>query len=57
MLSSPDRTFPLNPLRPVVSCVVLFAALHAGSARAVEPFVLKDIRVEGLQRLRTERGR
>jgi len=50
MLSSPDRSFPLNPLRPVVSCVVLYAALHAGSARAVEPFVLKDIRVEGLQR-------
>jgi outer membrane protein insertion porin family len=28
----------------------LAAALHAGSAHAVEPFVLKDIRVEGLQR-------
>ena len=28
----------------------LAAALHAGAAWAVEPFVLKDIRVEGLQR-------
>jgi outer membrane protein insertion porin family len=28
----------------------LAAALHVGSAHAVEPFVLKDIRVEGLQR-------
>ena len=28
----------------------LAVALHVGSAWAVEPFVLKDIRVEGLQR-------
>lgn len=32
------------------ACVTLAAAFHTGSAFAVEPFVLKDIRVEGLQR-------
>ena len=37
-------------LRPSIFCIALAAALHAGSAYAVEPFVLKDIRVEGLQR-------
>jgi len=37
-------------LRPTVFCIALAAALQAGSAWAVEPFVLKDIRVEGLQR-------
>ena len=37
-------------LRPCVLTFALAAALHAGSAWAVEPFVLKDIRVEGLQR-------
>ncbi len=35
-------------LAPVSLAVAL--ALQVGSARAVEPFVLKDIRVEGLQR-------
>ncbi|MEP6740376.1 MAG: outer membrane protein assembly factor BamA [Caldimonas sp.] len=39
------RHFRLAP----VSLALAFA-LHAGSALAVEPFVLKDIRVEGLQR-------
>jgi outer membrane protein insertion porin family len=42
--------FSLFPLRPSVVSVAIAAALHAGSAWAVEPFVLKDIRVEGLQR-------
>ena len=32
------------------SAVALAIALQVGAARAVEPFVLKDIRVEGLQR-------
>jgi outer membrane protein insertion porin family len=32
------------------SAVALAVALQVGAARAVEPFVLKDIRVEGLQR-------
>ena len=41
-------------LRPTVLCIALAAALQAGSAWAVEPFVLKDIRVEGLQR--SEKG-
>lgn len=36
--------------RPTVLSIALGAALHAGSAWAVTPFVLKDIRVEGLQR-------
>lgn len=37
-------------LRPSLLCVALATALQANSAWAVEPFVLKDIRVEGLQR-------
>ena len=37
-------------LRPSLLSLALATALHAGSAWAVEPFVLKDIRVEGLQR-------
>ena len=36
--------------RPSILCVALAAALQVGSAWAIEPFVLKDIRVEGLQR-------
>ena len=36
--------------RPTLTALALAAALQAGSAWAVEPFVLKDIRVEGLQR-------
>ena len=32
------------------SAIALAVALQVGDARAVEPFVLKDIRVEGLQR-------
>jgi outer membrane protein insertion porin family len=47
MRSSFSRSFPL---RPSFLCVALATALQAGSAWAVEPFVLKDIRVEGLQR-------
>ncbi|MBB3280334.1 Beta-barrel assembly machine subunit BamA [Mitsuaria sp. PDC51] len=40
-----------DALRPhVIQLAVLATALHAGSAWAAEPFVLKDIRVEGLQR-------
>jgi outer membrane protein insertion porin family len=45
------RPFPRpSALRPSVLSLALAAALHWGSAWAVEPFVLKDIRVEGLQR-------
>src|SRR5882672_3935974 len=40
----------LSSFRPTVLCLALAAALQAGSAWAVEPFQLKDIRVEGLQR-------
>ncbi len=40
-----------DALRPhVIQLAVLATALHAGSAWAADPFVLKDIRVEGLQR-------
>ncbi len=42
--------FPLGQFRLPILSVALAAALHAGSAWAVAPFVLKDIRVEGLQR-------
>ena len=42
---------PFGPLRPVAAFVVLAAsAVLALPAWAVEPFVIKDIRVEGLQR-------
>jgi outer membrane protein insertion porin family len=37
-------------IRPSLLSITLAAALQAGPAGAVEPFVLKDIRVEGLQR-------
>src|SRR5688572_25979732 len=40
----------LSSFRPTVLSLALAAALHAGNAWAVEPFQLKDIRVEGLQR-------
>jgi len=40
----------LKSLRPTVLSIALAAALQAGSAWAVDPFELKDIRVEGLQR-------
>jgi outer membrane protein insertion porin family len=44
-------TFRSTPsFRPTLLCIALATALQAGSAWAVEPFVLKDIRVEGLQR-------
>jgi outer membrane protein insertion porin family len=39
-----------SPFRPTVLSIALAAALQAGSAWAVEPFAVKDIRVEGLQR-------
>ena len=42
---------PIGPLRPVAALVVAVACLTgAPLARAVEPFVIEDIRVEGLQR-------
>ena len=45
-----SRTTSRGRLRPSLLCIALATALQAGSAWAVEPFVLKDIRVEGLQR-------
>src|SRR5438552_18662653 len=41
---------PLNPLRAAYVSVTVVAALQAAPAFAVEPFAVKDIRVEGLQR-------
>jgi outer membrane protein insertion porin family len=48
----PSRLNPLrsHSLRPSVLSLALVAVLHGGSAWAVSPFELKDIRVEGLQR-------
>lgn len=44
--------FPVSPIVPAraAAVLVLAAAAAVPSARAVTPFVLKDIRVEGLQR-------
>jgi len=44
------RTFPSAEHGAVVLIVAAAAAVVAPAARAVEPFVIKDIRVEGLQR-------
>jgi outer membrane protein insertion porin family len=49
----PDHRLPTSVLRSfrlAPASLALALALVAGSALAVEPFVLKDIRVEGLQR-------
>ena len=37
-------------LRWTMACVMLAAVLFAPAAHAVEPFVIKDIRIEGIQR-------
>jgi len=43
--------FPIGPLRPAAALVVAVALVAAAPlARAIEPFVIQDIRVEGLQR-------
>ena len=43
--------FPFGPLRPCAALLVATAAVFAAPlARAVEPFVIKDIRIEGIQR-------
>ncbi|HSN32705.1 MAG TPA: outer membrane protein assembly factor BamA [Ideonella sp.] len=47
MLAAPSL---LRLARPTVQAIALAAALAAPAAWAVEPFTLKDIRVEGLQR-------
>ena len=40
----------LRPSRLTLATLAVLAALQSGAAWAVDPFVLKDIRVEGLQR-------
>ena len=47
------KQLELKPLK-LKSIALLISALHIGSAFALEPFVIKDIRVEGIQR--TEAG-
>ena len=43
--------YPFGPLRPASALIVAVAlAAAAPAARAVEPFAIEDIRVEGLQR-------
>jgi outer membrane protein insertion porin family len=42
--------FSVSPLRPVAASVAVVVAACALPAKAAEPFVLKDIRIEGLQR-------
>ena len=42
--------FPDHLFRPATAVVALVAAMAAPVAWAIEPFVLQDIRVEGLQR-------
>ncbi len=42
--------FPIGPLRPAATVLAVAALCVAPAAHAVEPFVLKDIRVEGMQR-------
>ena len=43
-----------NVVMPAALCAVLNAIMGLSSAFAIEPFIIKDIRVEGLQR--TEAG-
>nr|HET7858816.1 outer membrane protein assembly factor BamA [Caldimonas sp.] len=55
MLIDVPGALPIRPFRPRSRRLSPFSlavalALHAGAALAIEPFVLKDIRVEGLQR-------
>ena len=43
--------FPeVSPLRPLATAVAVMIGSRPARRRAVEPFALKDIRVEGLQR-------
>lgn len=54
MLISSSPALRLLSSRPSLLAAALFTALQSGVAWAVEPFELRDIRVEGLQR--TEAG-
>jgi outer membrane protein insertion porin family len=42
--------FPIGPLRPSAVLLAVAAVCASPAALAVEPFVLQDIRIEGLQR-------
>jgi outer membrane protein insertion porin family len=49
LLVSPPR-IAMSVLRALAACLLLALLLHAAPARAVEPFVIQDIRIEGIQR-------
>ena len=49
-MPSPPHSRALPPLRTAILALVAVAMLQGAPAYAVEPFTLKDIRVEGLQR-------
>ncbi len=49
-MTDPRMRFHRLPISFRLLCLALITALQVGTAWAVEPFVLKDIRVEGLQR-------
>ena len=49
-MPSPPHFRALPPLRTAILALVAVAMLQGAPAYAVEPFTLKDIRVEGLQR-------
>src|SRR6476646_3508442 len=53
-LHSPRFAVPLFPRRLIALAVLAVCAGHVAPALAVNPFVVKDIRVEGIQR--TEAG-
>ena len=53
MFPTSHRASPLAPLRPVAAAIAAVAAAGVAAQtlpRAVEPFVIADIRIEGLQR-------
>ncbi len=45
-----QSSFATRVLRFLAACMLLAAVLYVPAAHAVEPFVVKDIRIEGLQR-------
>jgi outer membrane protein insertion porin family len=40
----------MSVLRALSACLLMALLLHAAPARAVEPFAIQDIRIEGIQR-------
>ncbi|HYN58633.1 MAG TPA: outer membrane protein assembly factor BamA [Rubrivivax sp.] len=50
MFPVPRSSLATSVLRLLAACLLLAAALYAPAAQAVQPFVVRDIRLEGLQR-------